>query len=114
MKHTKKKISKMVQEITTYLLLIGATDITVNIQDRDKDFRIFIESDFKENEEIVEQFVEKLKSPKQVEIEEYYWELTGDCDVDSELHLVGMMMDKAYVEVKEGRIEIELYRNKNS
>ena len=45
-------------------------------------------------------------------MEEYYWELAGESDVDTELTLVGMMTDNAEINISEDMIEVVLYRYK--
>lgn len=113
MKHIKKRISKIVDEIMTYLLTIGATNINVNVEDREKDYKITIASDYiPAHKEKIQKLIDGLKSPKQEEMEEYYWELTGESDCGTEFHLVGMMIDKVEIDVKEGNIQLQIYRYK--
>ena len=45
-------------------------------------------------------------------MEEYYWNLTGESDVDCELSLIGVMTDYVKVNLKNNILKIELYRNK--
>ncbi len=98
----------------TFLYSKGATDITVNIKEDEKKYIIYIKSDFKEfNDNEVERLIKRLNIPRQIEMEEYYWELTGESDVDTELTLVGMMTDNGEVNfLDDNNIEITLYRYK--
>ncbi|MDK2799984.1 MAG: hypothetical protein PWP27_1717 [Clostridiales bacterium] len=113
MKHNRKRVSKIADELITYLFSIGATDINVNIQERKEDFKILITSNYKYNQKKkIDRLIKALKSPKQEEIEEYYWELTGDSDVGTELPLVGMMIDKAEIDLADNTLDIVLYRYK--
>ncbi|TCT12140.1 hypothetical protein EDC18_11439 [Natranaerovirga pectinivora] len=113
MKHSNKRVCKIIDELTTFLLMIGATDIDVNVKNRKEDYMITIKSDYRKGEDKkIERLIKGVTSPKQEEIEEYYWELTGESDVEAELNLIGIMIDKAEVNVTADLIEIELYRNK--
>lgn len=113
MKHNKKRVSKIVDELIAYFFTMGATHINVNLKEKSDYYKISLKSNYttKDNEKI-EKLKKYLKCDKQEEIEEYYWELAGDCDVDSELILVGMMTDKAEIDISEDMIEVVLYRNK--
>ena len=92
---------------------MGATDISMELQEKDEYYKIYFKCNYTENnEEKIEKMVKYLKVDKQEEMEEYYWELAGDCDVDSELSLVGMMTDKADINISEDTIEVMLYRYK--
>ncbi|TCK92892.1 hypothetical protein EDC19_2048 [Natranaerovirga hydrolytica] len=113
MKHNNKRVCKIIDELTTFLLFVGATDININVKNREKEYLIFINSDFeRKNEKQIQKLIKGITSPKQEEIEEYYWELTGESDVSGEFNLVGIMIDKAEVKVEGNHISIELMRKK--
>ena len=54
-----------------------------------------------------------LNTPRQHEIEHYYWSLGGECEFDSELTLVGMMINSAKVYFKDGILKISIIREEN-
>ncbi|MFA9397641.1 MAG: hypothetical protein ACERKV_05160 [Clostridiaceae bacterium] len=115
MKHTKLKITKMLNEILNYLYYIGATDISAHIKEEINYFEISIESDYKEGikDSKIEKIEKNLLTKREESMEEYYWELAGECDVDCDLVLVGMMCD--FSEVKKldnNKIKILVRRNK--
>lgn len=113
MKHNKKRVSKIIDELITYLFSMEANNININVLDREEDYKILVESNYKkEYEDMLDKLIVALKSPKQEEIEEYYWELTGESDVGTEIYLVGMMIDKVDVFIDGNTIKMELYRNK--
>lgn len=113
MKHYKKRVSKIVDELMTYFFSMGATDICINLQETDEYYKIHFKCNYSgNNEEKIEKMVKYLKCDKQEEMEEYYWELAGDSDVDTELTLVGMMTDEAEINIGEDTIELTLYRYK--
>ncbi len=113
MKHERLKISKMVGELMNYLFYMGATDINIEYKETEDCFRIICKSNFQEDaSRKIEKLTKLLKSNKHEEVEEYYWALTGDCDVANELSLVGMMVDESKVEFEDKEIKIILYRYK--
>lgn len=114
MKHCNKRVSKIVDELLTYFLNLHATDISTRIQNLADQYKISITGDCKDlNDAEVQRLNRLLNTPQHEEMEEYYWELTGDCDVDSELALLGMMTTKAEINYQPGQaIEIILYRAK--
>jgi hypothetical protein len=113
MKHEVKRISKILDEIITFCFLHGTKNMQVNIENHDEYFKIHFESDNIDCNDIrVKQLKDLLNCPRQEEIEEYYWELAGECDRDTELSLVGVMVDKAEVNFKGSSLSITLYRYK--
>ncbi|MBA1336356.1 MAG: hypothetical protein HPY66_2791 [Firmicutes bacterium] len=113
MKHNKKRIAKMVDELVTYMFSIGATDISINISDEVDSYRIRLESNYlNKYRKNLDKLQKYLNYDKQEEMEEYYWELAGDSDVDTELTLIGMMTDEAEIDYNDDRIKITLRRNK--
>ncbi len=114
-KHDKLKISKISEELLNYLLSHGSNDISINIKEGNEFYKVEVIS---RNTNITKEELEKIRGKltieKHEEIEEYYWCLAGESDVDTELSLVGMMVDRADVIYNEnGVLEIVLYRNKN-
>ena len=114
MKHTKKRVSKIVDELLTYLMSIGASNVNLNIKDEKNRYRISAESNYiqENNEQKIKKLIKCIKCPKQEEMEEYYWELAGECDVDTELTLIGMMVDNIEMDIDDDHINIVLYKNK--
>ncbi|MCT4620757.1 MAG: hypothetical protein N4A62_15390 [Marinisporobacter sp.] len=113
MKHNKKRISKIVDELVAYFFTMGATDININLQEKEDYYKIVLSCNYiVKNQEKIEKMIKCLKCDKQEEMEEYYWELAGDCDVDTELTLVGMMTDEAEIDISEDEIKLVLYRYK--
>lgn len=113
MKHEIKKISKIVDELMTFCFQNEATDMTIAVKERADYFKIkMIVDNIAFSDERVVHLEEYLNGGRQLEIEEYYWELAGECDLDTELCLVGMMVDKAEVSHTDNSLSIILYRNK--
>lgn len=58
----------------------------------------------------LEQLKYALSLPRQQEVEQNYWGLSGDGETDSELTLVGMMVDEARVDYSDGVLTIYVKR----
>lgn len=113
MKHNKKRVSKIVDELIVYLFSIGASNINVNILEEKDFYKIRISSNYRDKDmEKIDNLKKYLSCEKQEEMEEYYWELTGECDIDTELTLVGMMTDKCEININDDKIELELFKYK--
>ncbi len=52
-----------------------------------------------------------LQVPRQREVEQSFWELSGEMDPGGEVALAGVMSDRAEVDYSDGRLTISLYRN---
>jgi len=108
-----RKISKIVDEMTAYLLCIGATDINIQIENNQQDFKISIRSNYGKNQKLrIEDMIRDLNTPRTEEIEGCYGDLVGGCNLGGELHLVGMMVDKAEIKNIDSILEIILYKKK--
>ncbi len=114
MKHCKKRVSKIVDELLTCFMNLHATNIKIELEELEACYMISIKGNCKDlTEEMAERFIRLLNTPMHQELEEYYWELTGEGDVDNELALVGMMTSRAAVNFLPNEyLEIQLYRDK--
>ncbi|MGD9559415.1 MAG: hypothetical protein AB7V55_02280 [Oscillospiraceae bacterium] len=61
-------------------------------------------------EGFVDQLCKELSLHRQHEVEQTYWELSGETDLADELTLVGMMVDKAHVTYNDGVLHIKMWR----
>lgn len=60
--------------------------------------------------ELLESLRSELSIPRQPEIEQNYWELSGECEMSEQLTLVGMMIDQAEVNYRNGVLHIQIQR----
>lgn len=113
MRHEVKKVSKMVDELTTFFLEHEAENLEIKIHNlKDKDI-INVEANNLDNTDLcVERLQRFLSYPRELEMEEYYWKLAGDGDSSMELGLVGMMIDEANISYDKNIIKLELIRKK--
>ncbi|MBU3093787.1 hypothetical protein K2F40_16430 [Clostridium sp. CM028] len=112
MKHTDQRNIKIVTELMGYCYKHGSDNVHIDISKENKKIIIFIRAQLsfisKENLELLE---ESLTAPRCHEMEEYYWNLTGDSDTCTELTLVGMMIDESHINYVDGEyLEILLTR----
>lgn len=111
MQHEVKKITQIVNEIVSLLMLNGSDAIEVKINRSQDQVRIQIfQHDSTFTQEKVDQFQSELNIQRQHEIEGYYWQLVGDNECDEELCLVGAMIDTAKVTLEKGILHIDLIR----
>lgn len=114
MKHSKKRILNITNEISMNLFAVGANNISIQIQERDADYSIHIESDFSiEKLDKVKHLIEALQTKPHAEIEEFYWELAGDSDVGNELYLICMMLDHIEVKLVDNSIILDMLKSKD-
>ena len=113
MVHEEKKVGKIIEELTMFFFAIGADKIQSGIEKSDKqvvvDFKANYDPAYADRVERLNQF---LNEEKNEGMDDIYWELAGSGDPGetSQLLLVGMMVDKADVCVRETEVELRLYK----
>ena len=113
MVHEEKKVGKIIEELTMFFFTIGADKIQTGIEKSDKQVVIEFKANFNpEYTDRVERLNQFLNEEKNEGMEDIYWELAGSGDPGetSQLLLVGMMVDKADVCVRETEVELRLYK----
>lgn len=109
-----KKVSKIVSELLNFCLNNSSKKVEICVEDKGDKFEII----FKTNstcctDEEIKYIEELLNVTRESEIEEYYWQLTGEDYEDQEISLVGMMVDEATIKWEKPLIEIKLIRYKD-
>lgn len=113
MRHEIKKICKIVDELTTLLLKEDTNEVDFKIKRLPEETRIYItDYNTKYDQAAVDDLMQCLNVQRQHEVEEYYWQLVGECDCDSELTVIGAMIDQAIIELKDGNLYMTLIREK--
>ncbi len=113
MKHEIKKVTHIINELLTMLLLRGAENIDVSIKHVEDYTEIeLIHHQCKCDDQFIETLRYNLNTQRQFEVEGYYWQLVGEDESGDELHLVGAMIDEAHVELKGNDLHIHLKRQK--
>lgn len=111
--HEEKKVAKIIEELTMFFFTVGADEIETRIKrENDSDY-IWIRSNYDpEYREELDYLNEFLNEEKNNGLEDIYWELAGSGDPGetSQLLLIGMMIDKAEIEITDTNVEVKLYK----
>ncbi len=113
MVHEKKKIVKIVEELTLYFFTLGADRIQSGIEKKGKNVVITFQTNYHPDyEEQLQQLEKYLNCPKNDGMEDVYWELAGSGEPGetSQLLLVGMMIDRAQIRMEKGEVYLELFK----
>ncbi|MCL2200690.1 MAG: hypothetical protein FWB75_01900 [Oscillospiraceae bacterium] len=106
-----QKTMNIVSELLSYCQLHGAKEYHLDIKEEDGAVTLLMRAC---PELITDSEFEFLKTalsaPRQRDVEQQYWELVGESDVDSELTLIGMLCDEAKVEYADSVLTIWLKR----
>lgn len=117
MRHTRKKLAKIVEELLTYFDSLDATDINFQITHTKEAHRLHVKGNFSPeyapNLPMLERLLKKGRRP---DLEETYWTLTGISDMEDEMQLVliGAMIDEAEIKLEENNLTFNLVRYRNS
>ncbi|WP_297521440.1 hypothetical protein [uncultured Clostridium sp.] len=111
MKFTIEKNIRILDELVTYYNKLGNTNVHIDMSEEDNKHHFFI-SGVVENmsEDELLNLKVLLSTPRQREIEEYYWQLGGEISFDCELTLVGMMIDEAQISYRDSILTIKVMR----
>lgn len=113
MVHERRKVTKIVEELTIFFFSVGASNMNSSIEYDGFNASISFSSDFDpEYREKVEELKIYFNEPKNDGMEDIFWELAGSGDPGEpgELLLLGMMVDRAEVVVGEDVAELKLYK----
>ena len=108
-----KKISRILDELSTYFLLKDPKKLNISIDNLTDCRTISFEVHGVEySEEEILDMMTILNEPRQREVEAYYWSLVGESSDDSELSLIGMMIDTAEIRFENSILYVDLNRCK--
>lgn len=111
MRHENKKVCRIVDELTTWLLQEDTNEIDLKIKKcEDRTLIRLVDYGTHLTDEDIEEISRTLNCQRQHEVEEYYWQLAGESDCDQELLLLGAMIDEAIVRKEDGNLILELTR----
>jgi len=110
-RHEVKKICRIVDELTTLFLRrdTNEVDFKIIVNDNESIIRI-VDYNTRFSDNYIAHLSLTLNRQRQLEIEEYYWQLAGETDQDDEITLIGAMIDRAIVEKRDGHLYLELIR----
>ncbi len=111
MRHEIKKVCRIVDELTTLLLSKDTNEVDFKIVTQpDRSIINIVDYNTRFEDAYIDHLRLTLNRQRQTEIEEYYWQLTGETDSDDEITLVGAMIDTATIEKRDGNLYIQLIR----
>lgn len=111
--HEEKKVAKIIEELTMFFFTVGSDEIETRIKRDGHSDYIWISANYNpEYREELDYLNEFLNKEKNAGLEDIYWELAGSGDPgeSSQLLLIGMMIDKAEIEITDTRVELKLYK----
>ena len=110
---TRRRMNHVISELSNALLLAGGKQIDLHLLREDSGLRLRIEGDFSpEHQRGMERMVRLLQPQvRDPALVESYWELAGGDQYtsESELALVGQMVDASQVTVDAGRVRMDLF-----
>ena len=113
MVHEEKKVAKIIEELTMFFFTVGADEIETRIKRDDKSDVIWIGANYNpEYRDELDYLNEFLNKEKNDGLEDIYWELAGSGDPGetSQLLLIGMMIDKAEIDITDTKVEVKMYK----
>lgn len=111
MKFRFEKNMRILVDLATYCHKHGATSFNMNLNTTDQAAEFTVSATVRDvSREELQDLVEILNSPRHQEVEQNYWGLTGEVETDCELTLVGMMVDEAEIQYKNGTLTIHAKR----
>lgn len=111
--HERKKVAKIVEELTMFFFSVGATKMNSAIEYDGTTANITFISNFQpENKDRVADLERYFNEPKNAGMEDIYWGLAGSGDPGEpgQLLLIGMMVNRAEINLKETSVELKLYK----
>ncbi len=90
--HELKKGTKIIHEFILYLMKHDVNTLNIDINRNENNLDIIIKTQ-KCSKKLIERITDRVGDVKELEYEEYGWELMGESDSSSELELVGMLLD---------------------
>ena len=112
MKHEAKKIAKIVDEILTFFLFNYNARSEIRVEPAPHEYRItFTFCDVDMTDEELTALRDRLSVERQPELEEYYWQLTGETDDSNEMSVVAMMCDSVHMTRDGTTVTISVVRN---
>lgn len=114
MNTTRIKISKIADELFTFFFSAGSQSVDISIQKCPDGYELRLFSGYSpEHRKKIQDLNRFLNvQEKNVGLEETYWELAGMSTLgqDSELHLIGQMIDRAEVTITETDVRLVLFK----
>ena len=109
----RRRMNHVIDELYTALFRAGGKEVNLHLVKEEDGLRLFVKGDYSpEHRHEMERMAEMLHpAVRDMGMVEAFWELAGGDQYtsDSELSLVGQIIDSAEVTLKESEVEMELY-----
>ena len=109
----RRRMNHVIDELYTALFRAGGKEVNLHLVKEEDGLRLFVKGDYSpEHRHEMERMAEMLHPDvRDMGMVEAFWELAGGDQYtsDSELSLVGQIIDSAEVTLKESEVEMELY-----
>ena len=111
MKLRYEKSMRVLTDIMGYCHLIGGQHFSVDFNMSGSQTEIEIKTQLAQVEQSeLDNLNTMLNIPRQREVEQYYWNISGEEEIDNELSLAGMMVDEATVAYEDGVLTVTALR----
>lgn len=108
-----QKISRIISELNTRFLDKNPSKLNISVDNLFDRYQISFEVyDISYSDEEIDAMKRILNEPRQPSAANYYWGLRSDCVDESELTLLGMMIDKAEIYMQDSCLYVFLHRMK--
>lgn len=104
-----QKICKIISEISLYILENVSGNLSVDVKELGEEVIITFVTDLIDPE-TKDFLMSQLSADRNIEIEEYGWELMGEGDSDDDLELVGNLINELSIQEENGKTVITLVR----
>ena len=109
----RRKMSHVIDELYTALFHVGGKEVNLHLVKEENGLRLYVKGDYVEDHRHEMERMAQILQPavRDPGLVEAFWELAGGDQYtgDSELALVGQMLNSAKVEIGENQVEMELY-----
>lgn len=114
MKLKLEKNLKIINEMVTYFKKLGNKNIHLDFTSDETKSYFLISGDIANiSTEQLNNLSDILNRPRQPEVEECYWQLNGQSEIECEFTLIGAMIDSAKVDYTNGILTVELLRKED-
>lgn len=109
MEEKKRKLAKMVDEVSKFFLSKDATNININISNTGKKYIIDASGEIEIDDDEMEEIVSNLREHKDLEYD-FFWELVGEYSDEEEFEIMFLLADEVriYYENKQLNFVLEI------
>lgn len=115
MKMKYKKTLRVMNDLMGYCYYLGAQDIHVDFSIHQPGADVTVQAAVPSIDKAkIDELSQLLNMPRQREVEQNYWNISGEEQLDNELTLAAMMVDSAEVSYDNGTLTIHVHRTHTS